>query len=121
MFSCKNFIVFVELFLYMLGSFVMMVDVLVVCSLHSMVSFCRFLLIIGFLYVSYWCVFPKRSILSWMYFIASCLSQLIQMIGKGSRFTDEENLRTFILFADLETKFVVAFVNIFGFTLIFSG
>ena len=42
MFSCKNFIVFVELFLYMLGSFVMMIDVLVVCSLHSMVSFCRF-------------------------------------------------------------------------------
>ena len=26
----------------MLGSFVMMIDVLVVCSLHSMVSFCRF-------------------------------------------------------------------------------
>ena len=43
MFSCKNFIVFVELFLYMLGSFVMMmIDVLVVCSLHSMVSFCMF-------------------------------------------------------------------------------
>ena len=42
MFSCKNFIVFVELFLYILDSFLMMIDVLVVCSFHSMVSFCRF-------------------------------------------------------------------------------
>ena len=55
-----------------------------------------------FLYVSHCCVFPKRSIPSWMYFIASCLLQVMQMIGSGCRFTDEKNLRTFILLADLE-------------------
>ena len=34
--------------------------------------------------------------------MASCLSQVIQMIGSGCRFTNEKNLRTFILLADLE-------------------
>ena len=99
MFS-KNFNVFVELFLYMLGSFVMMIDVLVVCSLHSKflqvwVFWCCWpqlwqhccplqclamwlnywqynntWLLVFCIYVLHYCVFPKRSIASWMYFFA---------------------------------------------------
>ena len=109
----------------------MMIDVLVVNSLHSMVSFCRFgffvcscgsivVLCSGYGYVvellvvitpGYWffvcftLAFLQKGLflLECIYFIASCLSQVIQMIGSGCKFTDKKNLRTLILFADLDT------------------
>ena len=81
----------------------------VVAALLSSAVFGYVVELLAVITPDYWffvCFTPLRfskKVYSFLdYFIASCLSQVIQMIGSGFRFTDEKNLRTFILLADLE-------------------
>ena len=64
-------------------------------------------------------VFSKKGLfllLGCTYLLVVCHKQVIQMIESRHRFTDEKNLQTFILFADLGCNLFLP-VDIFGFTI----